>query len=201
MKTVELATVAREGVGKGAAKQVRKEGQVPGILYGQGEPVSVSVDYISFEKILNTPDTYIVNLAIGGQAVPSIIREVQFHPVTDRVLHVDFLRVTENEPLEVELPIILEGTPKGVRSGGKLVPLLRRLRIKGLASTMPEVITVNVKNLGLGKTIKVRDLKMPELTITTPRDASIAMIEIPRAVRQAGGELSVEDDDEEGDEE
>lgn len=200
MKTVELATVAREGVGKGAAKLVRNEGQIPGVLYGQGEPMSVSVDYIQFEKIINTPDTYIVNLGIGGTAVPSIIREVQFHPVTDRVMHIDFLRVTDQEPVEVELPIILVGTPKGVRSGGKLVPLLRRMRVKGIASTLPENIEVNVKNLGLGKTIKVRDLKLENVNVTTSRDASIAMIEIPRAVRQAGGELTVEDD-EEGDEE
>lgn len=201
MKTVELLTVARQGNGKGAAKQVRKEGQVPAVLYGQGEPVSLSVDYIQFEKIINTPDAYIVNLAIDGKESASIIREVQFHPVTDQVIHVDFLRVTDNEPVEVELPIVLTGTAKGVRNGGKLVPMLRRLKVKGVAKNLPDLIEVNVTTLGLGKTIKVRDIKADGVEITSSKDAGVAMVEIPRAVRQAGDALSVDDDEEEATEE
>ena len=185
MKTIELKGTSRSVVGKAAMKKIRRSGNVPAVVYGQGEPTSVAVDFQGINKVLSSPDTYVVNLDIDGKPETAILRDAQFHPVTDHVLHVDFLRVTPNEPVIVDLPVKLVGKSVGVAAGGKLVPMLRKIRVRGLISNLPDYVNVDVTNLGLGKTIRVADVKIEGLDIASPADAGIALIDVPRAVKQA----------------
>jgi large subunit ribosomal protein L25 len=185
MKTIELQGSARKETGKAAMKKIRRSGQVPAVIYGQGEPMPVSVDFQGLQKVLYSPETFIVNLHIDGQNTDVVLRETQYHPVNDRVLHVDFLRVTDAEPTEVDLPIKLVGTSKGVLGGGRLVPMLRKMRVKGLVSALPDKVEVDITNLEMGKTIRVGEVSLPGINITSPASAGIAIIEIPRAVKQA----------------
>lgn len=188
MKTIEITGASRTGTGKAAVKKVRNSGNVPGTIYGQGEPQNVSVDYNAIKKALFTPETYIVNLDIEGNSSQTVIQEAQYHPVTDKILHVDFLRVTNEKPVEVKLPIKLVGTSKGVLAGGKLVPLLRKMKVRGLVSELPDAVEVDITELELGSTITVGTSGVEGLDITSPASAGIAIIEIPRAVKQAAGE-------------
>ena len=185
MKSIEITGAVREGVGKSAMKKVRRQELIPGTVYGLGDPENVSVGYIDLEKAINTPETYIVNLDINGKKTATVIRETQFHPVTDRILHVDFLRVSDDQPVEVGLPIKLIGTPEGVLGGGKLVPLLRRLKVRGLISKLPDSVEIDVTNLLLGETITVEKANIEGLEVTSPGSSGVAMVDIPRAVRQA----------------
>lgn len=185
MKTVELQGTPRTQVGKAAMKKIRRAGNVPAVVYGKGEPMSVEVDFMAVHKMLHSPDTYLVNLAVDGKVTPAIVRDAQFHPVNDRVLHVDFLRVSDSDPVEVELPIQLVGTAKGVLAGGRLVPMLRKIRVRGLVNALPDKVTIDISHLDLGKTIRVGDVEFEGITITSPASTGIAIIEVPRAVRQA----------------
>lgn len=187
MKTVELKGTKRTATGKSAMKKIRRAGNVPAVLYGHGEPIAVEVDHKALEKVLHSPDTYVVHLDLEGTSTKAIIREAQFHPVNDQVIHVDFLRVSDQEPVEIELPIKLVGTSVGVLAGGRLVPMLRRLKVKGLISQLPDKVDIDVSALDLGKTIRVGEVSVEGLTITSPASSGIAIIEIPRAVKQAEG--------------
>ncbi len=188
MKTIELKGALRAEVGKSAMKKVRRSGNVPAVLYGQGEPAPVAVDFQGLNKILSSPETFVVNLEIDGNAQSAIVREAQFHPVTDQVLHVDFLRVTEKEPVEVALPVRLVGTSVGVLAGGKLVPMLRKVKVKGLVADLPDFVEVDITSLELGKTVRVSEISIEGLNITSPGDAGIAIVDIPRAVKTADEE-------------
>ncbi len=190
MKTVDIKAVAREGVGKAATKKVRREGMIPATVYGLGDPENVSVDYQVIKKLLHSPETFIVNLDKDGAVTSSIIRETQFHPVTDSILHVDFLRVDEVNPVEVQLPIRLVGTSKGVLAGGKLVPLSRRVKVRGIVTQLPEFVDVDITNLELGQTITVAGAGIEGLDITSPASMGVAIVDIPRAVRQAQQEAA-----------
>jgi large subunit ribosomal protein L25 len=188
MKTVELKGARRSVTGKSAMKKIRRAGNVPAVIYGQGEPTPVEVGFQALHKVLHSADTYVVNLDIDGKITSAIVREAQFHPVNDNVLHVDFLRVTENEPVEVELPIQLVGTAKGVLAGGRLVPMLRKLKVRGIVTQLPDKVEIDISALELGKTIRVGEVQLEGLTITSPASSGIAIIEIPRAVKTAEGD-------------
>jgi large subunit ribosomal protein L25 len=185
MKTIELKGSARSVTGKAAMKKIRREGNVPAVIYGQGEPAPVSVGFQALNKVLLSAETYVVNLDIDGKAIPAIVREAQFHPVTDHVLHVDFLRVNDSHPVDIDLPIKLVGTCKGVLAGGKLVPMLRRLKVRGLVSQLPAVIEIDISHLDLGKSIRVGEVNLPGIEVKSPASAGLAIVEIPRAVKTA----------------
>jgi large subunit ribosomal protein L25 len=183
MKTIELKATLRDGIGKAPTKAVRNADRVPAVVYGTGEPQHVSVDYTALEKALYSPDTYLVKLDVNGQVADAIMRQPQFHPVTDRILHVDFVRVGTGSDVEIDLPVKLQGSAVGVIKGGILQPMLRKLRVRGSVEAMPDLITIDITNLDLGQVIRVEDVKLPGLTITTSPKASVALIIIPRAVK------------------
>ena len=185
MKTIDIKGVVRPDTGKAATKKVRMEGFVPGTVYGISDPENVSVGYNEISKAIYTPETFIVNLEVDGKVTPSVIREMQFHPVTDKVLHVDFLRVSDDKPVEVALPIRTVGTSKGVLAGGKMVPLARRIMVRGIASQLPEYVEVDITNLELGQTVTVGTAGIEGIEVTSPSSMGIAIVDIPRAVRQA----------------
>ena len=136
-------------------------------------------------NLVYTPHIYVVNLNIDGKVVTAIMKDIQFHPVTDKILHVDFLQIDESNPIVMEVPVKLEGLAEGVKAGGKLALQVRKLKVKALYSAIPERLIVDVTNLGLGKTIKVGELSYEGLQILNSKEAVVCAVKLTRAARGA----------------
>ncbi|MDR1562596.1 MAG: 50S ribosomal protein L25/general stress protein Ctc [Dysgonamonadaceae bacterium] len=190
MKTFELIGSPRESTGKKAAKAYRKETLIPAVLYGGEKVIHLNVTKESVRKLVYTPEIFIVDLTVEGQTVKAIVKELQFHPVTDEILHIDFLQIFENKLLTIEIPVSLEGLAEGVRAGGKLSQELRKIKIRGLYSNFPEKLVINVENLGLGKTIQIGDLSFENLEILNAKDSVVAAVKLTRAARGAAASAS-----------
>ena len=148
MKTFELKGTVRTDLGKKATKAERVAENVPCVLYGGAENVHFTATVSDIRKLVYTPEVFVVNLNIDGKETKAILKALQFHPVTDKVLHMDFLAITETKPVMVELPVKLEGLAEGVKAGGKLSLEMRKLKVKGIYTQIPENIVVNVTELG-----------------------------------------------------
>lgn len=185
MKVFELKGVQREATGKKATKALRATDSVPCVLYGGSENVHFQVTNSDLRKLIYTPNVYMVDLTVGDKKVKAIMKEIQFHPVKDNVLHIDFFEVTETKPIVVEIPVRLEGLAAGVRAGGKLVQDMRKLKVKGLWTNIPDVLTINVENVGLGKTIQVKDLSFENIEIMNSSNIVVAAVKLTRAARGA----------------
>lgn len=182
MKQVSLSGSSRANVGKTDAKATRVEGFVPGVIYGGSEQKFVSLPYAGIENVIYSPDTYQVNLEVDGKTFPTVIREVQYHPVTDKILHVDFIELVDGKDIRVDIPIKLQGNSTGVRQGGKLSKSLRKLTVKASPKHIPDYITVNIESLDLGQTLKVKDVKVPNVTILNSPNSAIAAVKTTRNV-------------------
>ena len=185
MKTIELTAHKRETVGKRNTKDLRNEGQVPGVIYSSGKTEHIYVDAKAVKPAVYTGDTFIVNLDVAGSKTSAIVRSTDFHPVTEKMTHIEFLEVSDKKPVTVTLPLKMVGTPTGVTKGGKLAVKLRKIAVKGIPSKLPEFIEVSVKALDLGQTIKVGDVDFGDIQIMTSPSAGIASVEIPRSLRSA----------------
>ena len=183
MKTFELKGSKRESTGKKATKTNRKESLVPCVLYGGDEVVHFTVTKEGIRKLIYTPEVYIVNLSIDGKGYVTILKDTQFHPVSDALLHADFLQIFEEKPVVLEIPIVLEGLAQGVRDGGKLSTNMRKLRVKGLYKNFPEKLVINIESLGLGKTVQVGNLNFDNLELMNNKDNVVAAVQLTRAAR------------------
>jgi large subunit ribosomal protein L25 len=192
MKTVLLSGSPRENVGKKDAKHLRKEGLVPCVIYGGKEQHFFFVKEKEITKIIHSPEVYVIELDIAGVKKMATIKELQFHPVKDVTLHVDFLEVIEGKPVEVSLPVSIIGTSPGVLRGGKLQKKLRRLMVKGLVNNIPDKITVDISSLDIGNSIRVKDIKIEKLTLLD-KESSIVV-----GVQTARGAVAAETAEEEG---
>ncbi len=161
MKTTSINGSKRASIGTKDAKELRRANKVPCVLYGGEAPIHFSADAVQFNKIVYTPDTYKVTLDLDGEKHDAVIQEKQFHPVTDNLLHMDFLEVSDNKEVVVQLPVALEGSAIGVLNGGKLRNPLRKLKVRGKVSALPENITIDIEKLRIGRSIKVADLSEP----------------------------------------
>lgn len=187
MKTTSIPVQPRSNKTKAATKQLRREGKVPAVLYGDNGSHSIQLDYADAKKVLFTSDAYIVKLEVDGTPRNTLVKEAQYHPTTDKIIHIDFLEVPDKTAVEVILPLRTVGTPAGVITGGRLMHKLRKLKVKGIPADLPEFIEVDVNSLELGQSIKVSDLDIG-LHILSGASAAIASVEIPRALRSAGTE-------------
>lgn len=185
MKTFDLKGTLRKELGKKATKQVRREDSIPCVLYGSGEPVHFIANEKEYSQVINTASTYQINLDIDGTVYPAILKDLQFHPVSDRVLHIDFIRITDGHPVIVSIPVRLEGFAKGVQQGGKLKLEMRRVSVKGLIKNIPDELLLDVTPVEVGQSIKVRDLSYPEFDILDPKNAVIASVKTTRAAKGA----------------
>ena len=192
MKSIEIKGSLRTETGKKAAHSLRQNNGVPCVLYGMqkdenGNQVAthftVTVD--GLRKLVYTPHIYVVDLNIDGKIVNALMKDIQFHPVTDAILHVDFLQINEENPIVMEVPVQLEGLAEGVKAGGKLALQTRKLKVKALYNLIPERLVVNVTNLGLGKTIKVGELNYEGLTLLNAKEAVVCAVKLTRAARGA----------------
>ncbi len=191
MKEFALNGQKRETVGKKASRLLRKEGLVPCNIYGEhkedGKPkaMSFAIAMADLRKVIYTPHIYVLNLNIDGEERKAVIKELQFHPVKDTVLHVDFYEVNEEKPLTIGIPVKLNGLAQGVRDGGKLNLSIRKLNVTAPYKQIPEVLDIDVTGLELGKSIKVRDLSFEGLELATPADVVVCSVKATRASRSA----------------
>ncbi|MBQ5957745.1 MAG: 50S ribosomal protein L25/general stress protein Ctc [Bacteroidales bacterium] len=188
MKTISLSGSLRENVGKKDAKALRKAEMVPCVIYGGDEQIHFATEAKNFKKILFTPECFIINITINGQSYNTILQDVQYHPVTDNVMHADFLLVKEDKPITVVLPLVIEGSAPGVMRGGKLKQPIRKIKVSGLAKDLPENITVNISNLNILDSIKVRDLNIEGVTMVTPGYQIIVEVRAARGAAVAADE-------------
>ncbi|MGP8214688.1 MAG: 50S ribosomal protein L25 [Bacteroidia bacterium] len=195
MKTLSISGTARKNTGIKDSTSLRKNGQVPCVLYGGKEQVFFAVDEKQFSKLLYTPDAYLVTIDLGGKQTSAIVQEAQFDKVTDQLLHVDFLEAVPGKTLTVKIPVVTHGSPKGVKMGGKLQVKIRRVTVKGLVQDIPDHLTLEVEHLELGESILVKDVdkKMEKLKFLDPANAAIITvrttreIEVPTAATAAVG--------------
>ncbi|MBQ2786765.1 MAG: 50S ribosomal protein L25/general stress protein Ctc [Bacteroidaceae bacterium] len=192
MKSLSISGSSRTEVGKKSTTALRHQGLVPCCIYGEvkdenGNPVSkaFSVTVESLRKLVYTPDIHVVDLTIDGTTVKAVMKEIQFHPVKDTILHVDFYEVTETKPIVMAVPVKLEGLAEGVRAGGKLVQLQRTLKVKAVYSLIPEKLVIDVTALGLGKSIKVGDLSFENLELVTVKESLVCAVKTTRASQAA----------------
>ena len=186
MKTFELVGTPRSEYGKKAAKSFRKENLVPCNLYGNGENVTFTVTVDDVRKLIYTPDTMAVALTIGDAKKMAVVKELQFHPVSEQLLHIDFLEVTEDKPVTVAIPVQLQGHAEGVKAGGKLALEMKKLKVNGIYTQIPNRVEIDVTNLGLGKKLYVEAVTMPEgLKLMNPADSCVARVKATRASQQA----------------
>lgn len=182
MKTVSLSGSLRENVGKKDAKKQRMEGNVPCVLYGGEEQVHFVVPEKYFRPIIFTPATYIIDLNIDGKAYKAILKDVQFHPVTDHILHVDFYEIHDEKPVVISVPLRLIGTSKGVLRGGKLIKKYRKLKIKALPKDLPDEIVLDISELNVNDSKKIADLKMDNVQFLDPPTSIVVAVKSSRAV-------------------
>lgn len=185
METIKIAGTKREVFGKKESKKVRREGMVPCVIYGNGETISFSVDVKSLKPLIYTPQSYLIEFDIEGKKEVGVMREVQYHPVNDEILHIDFFHVVPGKPITIDIPVKLTGNSEGVKLGGKLALAKRKLRVSALMENLPDEIIVDVTELGLGKSIFVEDLKFDNISILTPATTAIAAVKMTRAARGA----------------
>lgn len=192
MKSIDVKGTARVAGGKKAAKEIRKQGLIPCNLYGEsrgenGLPVaeSFAVEASEVRNLVYSPDIYSVNLTIDGKEHKAIMKELQFHPVSDQLLHIDFYEINETKPIVMEVPIKLNGLAEGVKAGGKLAASVRKLKVKAPYTAIPERLNIDVTALGLGKTIKVGELSFEGLELVTSPSVVVCQVKMTRGAKSA----------------
>ena len=192
MKEIELKGTKRAETGKKASKLLRKQGLVPCNVYGEKkgedglpEALSFAVSAQDLRKIVYTPHIYVINLVIDGESHTAVMKELQFHPVTDAVLHVDFYEVNDQKPITIGIPVKLNGLAQGVRDGGRINLSIRKINVTAPYQDIPEHLDIDVTSLQLGKSIKVGDLHFEGLELATPADVIVCSVKATRASRSA----------------
>ncbi len=192
MKQIAISGTKRTDLGKKATKEIRKAGSVPCVIYGEqkdenGAPVAIhfSVSEKEINKLIYTPHIYLVDINIDGTDHKAVLKEVQFHPVKDNVLHVDFYEVHAEKPIVMGVPVQAQGLAAGVRAGGRLMMMVRKLKVRAMYDQIPEKLTVDVTSLNLGKTIKAGDLHYEGLEMVTPKEVIVCTVKMTRAAMGA----------------
>ena len=188
MKSIEVKGTARIIAERSseqakALKTIRKNNGVPCVLYGGGENIHFTVAVESLRNLVYTPHIYSIDLSIDGTMVKAILKDIQFHPVKDTILHVDFYQIDEDKAIVMEVPVQLEGLAEGVKSGGKLTLQMRKIKVKALYKNIPEKLTINVAHLGLGKTVQVSELSFENLELLNAKEAVVCAVKLTRAAR------------------
>ena len=205
MESIEIKGTKKEQSGTPVSRGLRREGSIPCVMYGKGESVAFYVPDTAFRHRIYTPKFKTAKIELDGTVHECIVKDVQFHPVTDKILHVDFLRLIPGHKLKVDLPLEFEGNAKGVKSGGKFLAKVRRIQVITTPESLVDKVPVNIAGMGLGSNLRVRDIPAIEgIEIQNNPSMPIASIEIPRALRSAQSKadavVDVEEEDGEGEE-
>lgn len=186
METVSIKAEVRTDLGKKATKQLRADGKIPCVLYGKDEVLHFTIIFKDIKPLVYTPDFKLTEIELDGKKYRCILKDLQWHPVNDSILHVDFLKLIDNHPIKLELPVKFVGSSPGVKIGGKLLQKLRRIKVKTLPEHMVSELELDISSLDLGQSIRVRDIKVNEnIEIMLQPGTPVASIEIPRSLRSA----------------
>jgi large subunit ribosomal protein L25 len=193
MKIFEISGNVRTQLSKAAVKSLRKNGEIPCVLYGNNvENIHFSVTDRDVKNLIYTPNSYIVSITVNDKKQLAVLHEIQFHPVTDKVIHLDFLAADESQPVMIDVPVVIEGVSEGVKAGGRLIVSTRKLSVKGLIKDLPDTLPVNINDLKLGKAIMSSDLKYPNIQIVAQKDTIICAVKMTRAALGATAAAATE---------
>jgi len=195
MKTVSLSGSPRENVGKKDAKTLRQQGLVPCVMYGGEKQLHFFLDERDFAKLVYTPETYLAKIKFGDDEIETLLQDIQYHPVTDKILHADFLEVFTDKPIRVAIPVHPVGDAPGVIKGGVLNLILRKLVVRGLAKDIPDGIDVDISDLDIGDSVRIKDLKVEKLSFIDKPNTVVLSVKVTRMTIE-----EVEEEDEEGEE-
>ena len=181
MKTLAINVKTRKSVGKSSTRALRNQGNVPCVLYGGEKQVTFYAHENDFRKLVYTPDTFLIELDVDGNKTKAVMQDIQFHPVTEKILHIDFLEVFDSKPVIVSLPVILNGIAIGVRNGGNL--LFRRPKIitKGLVANLPDAINIDIEHLEIGMFIYIKDIPIDGYQFLAPPNSVVVGVKTARA--------------------
>ena len=184
MKSVSLDGIARVKLGKSVSKEMRKNGQVPCVIYGGSKesPVHICIEEKKLKKVIFTPNVYKLNISVDEKSYETIIRDIQFHPVNDDITHVDFLQLKEGKLVSLEIPVKLTGNSIGVLNGGKLNLVMRKLIIRSLPNHIPDNITIDISEMRIGHSKRISDIKLENIEFLHPSSLVIVAIKTARAV-------------------
>jgi len=198
MKTLEIIGFKRANLDSAALSEIREAGNVPCVVYGPGIPEQVHFysPAILFKDLIYTPEVHLVELNIEGTIIKAVLKDAQFHPVSDVLLHADFMAYTNDKEIKFEIPVKVKGSSPGIAKGGKLEMKTRLLKVKGMAESFPDFIPVDISELDLGKSFKVSELKAEGFEILTSPNVSIVTVGIPRALRGKGAGEDGEEEEE-----
>ena len=196
MKSITIKGSKRESVGKKATKALRNAGEVPCVIYGGDNIVHFAAPEVSFNKLIYTPDVHTVVVDLNGNKTNAVLQDIQFHPVTDEILHIDFYEFHEGQEITMEIPVHSEGIPKGVKNGGVLRFNLRRMTVRGLAKNLPDYIVANVTPLKIGQKLYVTAVASEDYKIMHPDNTVICQVRTSRNVSLIGVDEDEDEDDE-----
>jgi large subunit ribosomal protein L25 len=195
MKTVSMSGSLRENVGKKDAKKHRKEGKVPCVIYGGKEQIHFFTEEKNFKGIVFTPNVYLIELKIEDKTYTTILKDIQYHPVHDNILHADFLELSADKPVNIAIPISLSGTAPGIITGGRLIKKIRKIKVSALVEDLPDQLVIDISKLKIGDSILVSDVKEDKLSFLENPNSMIVGVFTARTVVE-----ETEEDEEEGEE-
>src|SRR5512133_1825733 len=187
MKTIEIKVVPRKNYGKKDTKSLRVNNNVPCVMYGDKETVHFYAHENEFRSLIYTPDVHLVHLNVGGTSYNAVLKDLQFHPVSDKLLHIDFIQVFEDKPVIIAIPILITGVSPGVKAGGRLNIKRRSLKIKGFTKDFPEHLEIDISGLEIGQLLKIGDLKYENLEIMENKKSMIVSVATSRVVQKEEG--------------
>ncbi len=196
MKTLEIKGSLRQGLGKKESRDLRKQGHVPCVMYGGEKNIHFSAHENQFKKLVYTPDVFLVKLDIDGETFDAVMQDIQFHPVSDSIIHIDFVQVFGDRKVTVNLPVRLTGSSVGIRAGGKLRQRRRFLKVNGLIKDMPDRLEIDLTDLDIGDSVKIADLAYDNLEILDPPRAMVAGVVSSRLVAKGLREAVPEEGEE-----
>lgn len=192
MKTIKIKGFLRNDLGKKASKILRKEDNVPCIIYGNGKNVNFHAPILSLSKVVYTPNVYQVELDVEGEVYKTIMKEIQFHPVTDKIIHIDFIQISPDKPVIMDIPVHITGSSAGVKKGGYLKLSKRNLTVKGLPKNLPDFLEINVDDLDVGQSIRVSDLSFKNITLLNNAHEPVVSVLVSRVTTTAAEETAAE---------
>ena len=197
MKSITIQGTKRESVGKKSTKALRDAELVPCVVYGGAETLNFSAEERAFKGLVYTPEAHTVSIEVDGQTIPAVLQDIQFHPITDKILHADFYQLADDKPVVMEVPVRITGRAKGVVSGGAMRQTYRKLKIKALPANLPDEIVVDVTPLKIGNKLYVGDIKTSNFTFMHPDNAVVVAVKMSRTAMKGGAVIEDDEDEEE----
>ena len=196
MKSITIQGTKRESVGKKSTKALRDAELVPCVVYGGAETLNFSAEERSFKDLVYTPEAHTVSIEVDGNTIPAVLQDIQFHPLTDKILHADFYQLSDDKPVVMEVPVRLTGRSKGVVAGGAMRQSFRKLKVKAIPGNLPDEIVVDVTPLKIGSKLYVGDIKAEGFSFMHPDNAVVVAVKMSRTAMK-GGAAAADDDEEE----